>query len=64
MDVPRDQVVAFAVYTHQAGMLKMTAQIYPLKPGEERLARLELKRNGKWIEVTKSEVRYQSLIHI
>ena len=58
MDVPRDQVVAFAVYTHQAGMLKMTAQLYPLKPGEERLARLELKRNGKWIEVTKSEVRY------
>ena len=48
MDVPRDQVVAFAVYTHQAGMLKMTAQLYPLKPGEERLARLELKRNGKW----------------
>ena len=58
MDVPRDQVVAFAVYTHQAGMLKMTAQLYPLKPGEERLARLELKRNGKWIEVAKSEVRY------
>ncbi|MEE2942532.1 MAG: hypothetical protein VX413_03955 [Verrucomicrobiota bacterium] len=58
MDVPRDQVVAFAVYTHQAGMLKMTAQLYPLKPGEERLARLEFKRNGKWIEVVKSEVRY------
>ena len=58
MDVPRDQVVAFAVYTHQAGVLKMTAQLYPLKPGEERLARLELKRNGKWIEVAKSEVRY------
>ena len=58
MDVPRDQVVAFAVYTHQAGTLKITAQLYPLKPGENRLARLELKRNGKWIEVAKSEVRY------
>ena len=31
MDVPRDQVVAFAVYTHQAGVLKMTAQLFPLK---------------------------------
>ena len=43
MDVPRDQVMAFALYTHQAGVLKMTAQLYPLKPGEERLARLEFK---------------------
>ncbi|MCH2573125.1 MAG: hypothetical protein MK103_17330, partial [Planctomycetes bacterium] len=36
MDVPRDQVVVFAVYTHQDDVLKMTAQLYPLKPGEER----------------------------
>ena len=58
MDVPRDQVVAFAVYTHQAGVLKMTAQLFPLKPGEERLIRLEFKRDGKWVEARKSEVRY------
>ena len=58
MDVPRDKVVAFAVYTHQAGVLKMTAQLYPLKPGEERLAKLEFKRDGKWIEAKTSEVRY------
>ncbi len=58
MDVPRDQVVAFAVYTHHGGVLKLSAQLYPLKPGEERVARLELKRDGKWIAVANSEVFY------
>ena len=58
MDVPRDQVVVFAVYTHQDDVLKMTAQLYPLKPGEERFVRLEFNRNGDWVEIQKSEVRY------
>ena len=34
MNVPRDQVIAFALYTHEAGVLKLTAQLYPLMPGE------------------------------
>ncbi len=58
MDVPRDQVVAFAVYTHQNGVLKLSAQLFPLKPGEERLVRLELKREGVWTEVARAEVLY------
>ncbi len=58
MDVPRDQVVVFALYTHQAGVLKMSAQLYPLKPDEPRIARLELQRNGTWEEVARAEVQY------
>lgn len=59
MDVPRDEVVCFAYYTQQNGVLKMSAQLFPLKPGEERVARLELKQeNGDWKEVAKSEVYY------
>ena len=58
MDVPRDQVVAFAVYAHHGGVLKMTAQLYPLKPDEERTVRLELMRGGNWAEVAKAEVLY------
>ena len=27
---PRDQVVVFALYTHQANVLKLSAQLYPL----------------------------------
>ena len=58
MDVPRDQVVAFAVYTHQAGVLKMSAQLYPLKPDEPRVARLELQRDGQWQEAAQAPVLY------
>ena len=30
MNVPREQVVAFAMYTHQNGVLKLSAQLFPL----------------------------------
>jgi len=46
--VPRDEVVAFAVYTHDRGVLKLTAQLYPLLPKESRDVRLELKTEEGW----------------
>jgi 3',5'-cyclic AMP phosphodiesterase CpdA len=58
MDVPRDQVVAFALYTVAERVLKLTAQLYPLKPGEPREARLEVQRDGKWIELAQAPVLY------
>ncbi len=58
MDVPRDQVVAFALYTHDRGVLKLTAQLYPLKPDEPLEARLEFQRDGKWMEAAKSPVLF------
>ena len=56
LDVPRDEVVAFALYTQDRGVLKMTAQLYPLKPGEELAARLEVQRDGEWKEIAKTPV--------
>jgi len=56
--VPRDQVVAFALYTHDHGVLKISAQLYPLKPDEHREVRLELKRAGQWREVGRAAVQY------
>jgi hypothetical protein len=56
--VPRDQVVGFAVYTHDHGVLKMSAQLYPLKADEERQVRLELLTDGQWREVAKAPVIY------
>ena len=50
MAVPRDQVVAFALYTHDRGILKLTAQLYPLRPTEPHEARLEFFRGGRWVE--------------
>ncbi len=58
LNVARDKVVAFALYTHQNGVLKLSAQLFPLKPGEKREARLEFKRDGKWSEAAKAEVHY------
>ena len=58
LNVPRDQVVAFAIYTQFRGVLKVTAQLYPLMPDEERLARLEVKRDGEWKEVAREKVLY------
>jgi hypothetical protein len=58
MDVPRDEVVAFALYTQDRGVLKLTAQLFPLKPGEAREARLEFQRSGVWTEASKAAVLY------
>lgn len=58
LDVPRDQVVAFALYTHDAGVLKLTAQLYPLMPDEPREARLEIERPGGWQEIARAPVEY------
>ncbi|SVD13398.1 uncharacterized protein METZ01_LOCUS366252, partial [marine metagenome] len=58
LNVSRDKVVAFALYTHQNGVLKLSAQLFPLKPGEKRETRLEIKRGGKWVQVAKAEVHY------
>jgi hypothetical protein len=58
LDVPRDRVVAFALYTHDAGALKLSAQLYPLLADEPREARLELRRGGAWKEVARTAVVY------
>ena len=56
MNVPRDEVVAFALYTHDHGVLKLSAQLYPLRPDEPREARLEFRRDGQWTEVMRAPV--------
>ncbi len=58
MDVPRDQVIAFALYTQDRGVLKLSAQLYPLKPDEPREVRLEFQRDGKWVEAARATVLF------
>lgn len=58
MDVARDKVIAFALYTHHQGVLKLSAQLFPLKPEEDRAVRLEILQEGKWQEVARAEVFY------
>ncbi len=56
--VPRDQVMAFAIYTHDRGVLKLTAQLYPLLPDEPRQVTLELMIDGQWKAVDDADVVY------
>ena len=58
LQVERDQVVAFALYTHDSGTLKLTAQLYPLFPDEPREVRLEIQKDDRWQEVSKVKITY------
>ncbi len=58
LNVPRDQVVAFALYTQDRGTLKLTGQLYPLMPDESREVRLETKQGKEWKEISKVKITY------
>lgn len=55
-DVTRDKVICFTMYTVQNGVLKMTAQLYPLRDGEDRSVRLEVRRDGAWTQIATAPV--------
>lgn len=54
--VPRDKVICFALYTVANDTLKITAQLYPLKPDEDREVRLEVRDGGAWKEIARTKV--------
>lgn len=57
--VPRDEVLAFAVYAHDRGTLKLTAQLYPLLPGESREVHLDFQYPGeKWSTGRTEKIQY------
>ena len=58
LEIEREKVIAFALYTHDANILKLTAQLYPLMPDEDRSVRLEIEKNGRWHEISKVNITY------
>ena len=58
LNVPRDEVIGFGIYTHDRGVLKLTAQLFPLKPDEAQEVRLEFKRGNKWLEAAREDVMF------
>ena len=56
LDVPTEDVIAFALYTTHNGTLKMTAQLYPLDEDTDRTVRLQVKSRNNWQTVAKSDV--------
>ena len=58
LKVPREDVVAFALYTQDGGTLKLTGQLYPLMPKESREVRLETKEGKQWKEISRVNISY------
>ncbi len=54
--VPREEVIAFGMYTVSNNTLKMTAQLFPLYPNETRTVRLEIKEGNNWKEIQQQKV--------
>jgi len=55
-DVAAKDVICFALYTVHDRTLKLTAQLYPLPKDAPRTLRLEVERDGRWIEVARANV--------
>lgn len=49
--IPREEVIAFGLYTVHNKVLKLSAQLFPLYPKESRDVRFEIKEGAKWKEV-------------
>jgi hypothetical protein len=54
--VSPDRVICFALYTTQKGVLKLSAQLYPLADDQPNSVTLEVQRDGKWSEIAKADV--------
>ena len=55
-EVERKDVICFALYTVEDNILKLNAQLYPLKEGEPRKVRLEVKKAGDWKVIAETKV--------
>lgn len=56
VDVPRDQVICFGIYTVHDEILKLSAQLFPLYPDESRDVDLELMIDGEWKKIATEQV--------
>lgn len=54
--VPREDVIAFGIYTVSNETLKLSAQLFPLYPNETREVRLEIQENGQWKEIQRKVI--------
>ena len=53
--VAKKDLICFALYTVHDNILKLTAQLYPLAAGDSRIVRLEIRKEGEWVEVARTK---------
>ena len=56
LKVPRDEVIAFGIYTVSGTTLKLSAQLYPLYPKESREVHFEIRDGDAWQKVQTAKV--------
>lgn len=56
--IERSKAMAFALYTHDNGVLKITGQCFPLYPKEPKSVVLEFKVDGKWKKADEQAILY------
>lgn len=54
-EVEAKDIICFALYTVSDQTLKLTAQLYPIPDGAPREVRLEIEKDGEWVEVAKTD---------
>lgn len=54
--VAKSDVICFALYTVSDRTLKLTAQLYPLADNDSQTVRLEIHRDGRWVQVAEAAV--------
>jgi len=59
-DVPAEDAICFALYTVNDNTLKMTAQLYPLDEGVDRVVKLQIQKEGVWKTIAATKVSEQS----
>lgn len=56
LKVARENVIAFGLYTVHRKKLKLTAQLFPLYPNEDKRVHLEIKQSGQWVRIASEEI--------
>ncbi len=56
IQVTKDKVICFALYTVHNNTLKLTAQLYPLDDADPRVVRLEVKQGAEWKQIATTHI--------
>lgn len=56
LKIPREDVIAFGIYTVSESTLKLSAQLFPLYPEESREVSLQIRKEGEWSTIKTAKV--------
>lgn len=63
LEVPTKDAIGFCLYTTHQGVLKLTAQLYPLADGVSRRVVLQVRQGDQWADVAATQVSEEPYGH-